>query len=613
MTESLDSGALATDDPTPSATTETPTATPTPSPSATTTPPAETATSTPAPSATTTPTPSATVPAEPSTTTITETEDALEVPTATVPTETVTTVIWQQAPAAQDSPITGWAAALALAALALVLLTLALLRRRGELRETPEPAAPVQPTLFTSDSDDAAAPPEEDLTSPVGPVETTVLLPATTSLVLGARGSEPGMVRAVTRTKSDEADLLRFLISLGEALIDCSSPIAEVQQILEEIATVNGHPETEIIGLPTALLVTVPGARAQTAASRAGGRALRFDQVEGVLAVVQEARSGDLDPREGSEQLREVIAQPPPHNEAERALGYLIQCVGLALILGAGWLELVVVAALGGMVALLRMATARRGANVEPLVILGCSFLVAGAALGLTRAGVDVDVLPTLVPPLVVFLPGALLTTGVIDLATGQMIAGAARLASGLMQLVLLVIGVAAAAGLVGVRAGVITDAGEGLGVLAPWIGVVFFTYGVALNQCLRRSAFGWVLVVVTTAYAGSVLGGLVFGAVMSAFIGAAVMTPVASYLATVKGGPPALVSFLPAFWVLVPGSLALVGLTAAFSGTSGGLTTLLTAAATMVSVSLGVLVGLTATGIIGRWRHLVLGNSTRN
>ena len=55
---------------------------------------------------------------------------------------------------------------------------------------------------------------------------------------------------------------------------------------------------------------------------------------------------------------------------------------------------------------------------------------------------------------------------------------------------------------------------------------------------------------------------GLVLGGVLSAFVGALVMTPVAVWAARHPSGPPALVSFMPAFWLLVPGALGLLGLT---------------------------------------------------
>ncbi|WP_313558547.1 threonine/serine ThrE exporter family protein, partial [Miniimonas arenae] len=398
------------------------------------------------------------------------------------------------------------------------------------------------------------------------------------------------------------ASEVAFLVLLGEALIDCASPIAEVQRVLVDVAEVHGFPEAEIIALPTAVLVTLPGTSAQTAAATAGGRSFRLDQVEDVVTLAEAARTGEIGTAEATARLRMIGLAPAPYSEPVLVAGYAVYSVGLSLILGGGWLDLLVVAGLGVLVALVRRLTSARQTYFEALVVLSCAFGTSVVSLGLARLDVGVAVLPTLVPPIVMFLPGALLTTGVIDLATRQMIAGAARLAAGAMQTVLLAVGVAAAASLVGVRATVLDEEPHGVGVLGPWLGVVLFTAGVGLYHCVRRSALPWVLLVVTVAYAGELVGGLLFGGVVSALVGAMAMTPVALYAASVRGGPPALVSFLPGFWVLLPGALALVGLTETFTTSTGGATSLLTAGATMVAVSLGVLVGLAlhALGVAG-------------
>jgi Putative threonine/serine exporter len=86
----------------------------------------------------------------------------------------------------------------------------------------------------------------------------------------------------------------------------------------------------------------------------------------------------------------------------------------------------------------------------------------------LSRTGLDFDVAPSLIAPLITLLPGALLTTSVIELSTGQMISGAGRLAAGAAQLVLLGLGILAAAALVGVPAFDLTATSRRSVPLAP-------------------------------------------------------------------------------------------------------------------------------------------------
>lgn len=583
--------------PTAEVTTVDPTLTPSPLPSATdqtSAPTDEPTTASPTPSAPATattagedatdqaPSEGTDAPSTPSTT------DGSELPTT--PGGTTTTIVWEQRPAVETSQVSGLAFGVAVAALLVVAVVLALLRRRELAQEGTAGRATGVP---------APASPEAAPGTPADPATAVTAVLAGDALAAAPTGAA---TPATTPPAHDPASEVAFLVLLGEALIDCASPIAEVQRVLVDVAEVHGFPEAEIIALPTAVLVTLPGTSAQTAAATAGGRSFRLDQVEDVVTLAEAARTGEIGTAEATARLRMIGLAPAPYSEPVLVAGYAVYSVGLSLILGGGWLDLLVVAGLGVLVALVRRLTSGRQTYLEALVVLGCAFGVSVVSLGLARLDVGITVLPTLVPPIVMFLPGALLTTGVIDLATRQMIAGAARLAAGAMQTVLLAVGVAAAASLVGVRASVLAEESHGVGVLGPWLGVVLFTAGVGLYHCVRRSALPWVLLVVTVAYAGQVVGGLLFGGVVSALVGAMAMTPVALYAASVRGGPPALVSFLPGFWVLVPGALALVGLTETFTTSTGGATSLLTAGATMVAVSLGVLVGLAlhALGVAG-------------
>ena len=402
---------------------------------------------------------------------------------------------------------------------------------------------------------------------------------------------------------TDTVETVRFLMLLGEAMIDSSAPVVQVTRTLERVAAINGAPDVEVIALPTALLVSVPGrTTTQTAASSAGWRQLRLHQVQDVLDVAADAESGRVGPAEGAERIESAVAAPPLYDGPTRVLGYVAVSAGLAMILGGGLVDVLVAAVLGAAIACLQVATVRLPAAYQALVVLSCAFVVSGAVFLLSRTGIDVGMLASLVAPLVTFLPGALLTTAAIDLATRQMIAGSARLAAGVMQLVLLALGIVGAAALVGVPASEVGSATfQPLGWAGPWIGVLVYGTGVVFHNCARRPALPWILLVLVVAYAGQVVGGLFFGGVFSAFIGALLMTPVAMFAATRPTGPPALVGFLPGFWLLVPGALGLVGVTSILGDGAQALSTVVTAGTTMVAISLGVLAGIALGTAVGR------------
>ncbi|MBO3101476.1 threonine/serine ThrE exporter family protein [Cellulomonas fengjieae] len=541
----------------------------TPAPQPTAPPPAETAIPTPTPSVA--PVPSQTQGADP-------TEGATTVPSsrpsspAPTPTQTAVQVPWGRDPAVTTSTIPF--AAILTAALVLVLAAAALVLLMRRYR-TPRPT---------------------------GAIAAAALEPAATTTGIGVL-DESRAVAVPGAAPADTVATVRFLMVLGQAMIDSSAPVVQVTRTLERVAAINGAPDVEVIALPTALLVSVPGRTSvQTAASSAGWRSLRLHQVQDVLAVADDAESGRVGPVEGAERIEAAISAPPLYGGAVRVAGYVAVSAGLAMILGGSLLDTLVAAVLGAVIAGLQVATARLPAAYQALVVLSCAFVVAAAVFALSRTGLDVGTLAPLAAPLVTFLPGALLTTAAIDLATRQMIAGAARLAAGTMQLVLLALGVTGAAALVGVPASGVGAAAPGpLGWAGPWVGVLVYGTGVVFYYSARRAALPWIVLVLVVAYAGQVIGGVFFGGVMSAFVGALLMTPVAMFAATRPSGPPALVGFLPAFWLLVPGALGLVGVTSILGDDTRALSTVVTAGTTMVAISLGVLAGIALGSAIGR------------
>ncbi|WP_286328969.1 threonine/serine exporter family protein [Agromyces marinus] len=203
------------------------------------------------------------------------------------------------------------------------------------------------------------------------------------------------------------------------------------------------------------------------------------------------------------------------------------------------------------------------------------------------------DPVRLLIAPLATFLPGGALTTGTMELAAGQMLAGASRLVLGLVQLGMLAFGILAAGTIVGVadsdyRA---LDQAAGLPIWIAPLGVVLFAVGNYLHFSAPPATFGWVLLAIATAYAGQAAGAVFVGATVSGFIGALAMTPVVLWIASLRNGAPSQLTFLPAFWLLVPGAAGLVGITEAV-GAQSGLEDFATSLTAVMSIALGVLIG---------------------
>jgi uncharacterized membrane protein YjjB (DUF3815 family) len=244
-----------------------------------------------------------------------------------------------------------------------------------------------------------------------------------------------------------------------------------------------------------------------------------------------------------------------------------------------------------------------------PVVAAG---MVSALVFFALKQGLPVDPLHVLVPPLVAFLPGGMLTLGMVELAYGDMVSGSSRLITGFVQLVLLAFGLAAGAVLVGYRPENLVDATrefvtEPWTHWSPWAGVLVFGTGAFLHFSAPRNSLPWMLLVLLLTFAAQQLAAGFFGNAGSGFFGMLVATPLGYLIQLRFKGPPAMVTFLPSFWLLVPGSLGLLSVTRMLSDRAAGVDGLVTAVFAFASIALGTLVGASLykwlTESFGWWR----------
>jgi uncharacterized membrane protein YjjP (DUF1212 family) len=388
------------------------------------------------------------------------------------------------------------------------------------------------------------------------------------------------------------SQLREFLSELGIALNATGTPVTGIVERLRTIARRYGAPQLEIVVLPTALLVGVPGAERGTVGIRVSVNAsLRLDQIAEVIAVADDAAAGRVGLAQARRRLTAVPDMRPRYGLAGTLLGYPVFSLGLAMFLQPTAADLLVVALAAAVVGVLLHWLPRLTYPELPMPVL-VAFVVSVVVFLMTEHGLTYGPLPLLVATLVIFLPGSTLTTGTIDISAGEMIAGSARLVVGAVQLGLLAFGIVAAAQVVGLPTGPATVGTAVAGAATPWIGVLIFGMGVHLHLSGGAGTFLWSVVVLYAAYAAQVMGAAVLGSAMSGFVGAAVMVVVAASVARL-GGPAPLVGYLPAFWLLVPGAIGLLGVTEAVGhGILNSAATLVTTLGSIVSVALGMLVG---------------------
>lgn len=473
----------------------------------------------------------------------------------------------------------------------------------------PEPSPSVIPTPEPEPTEEPAAPP---VLRPLPPAASkssapAALVAAAVLVVLASIGlllwlqsrlqrraqEAPTVEFPRVGTRASTAETFAAVQHVGEAMLDAGYPVGTVQESLEEIAWVNGHPSTSVVAFPTALIVSARGKeQVHTGAVTTSHWRWTLHQVDALDRLVEAARAGGLAPDRASTRIGQIRALRPSYPPVWRVGAYAALCAALATLLGGGWAGIAFAALVGALVGTVQLFTVDLPRRYDPLVTVGLAFGVSVAVFLVARSGWSADVLPSLIAPLVILLPGGLLTTGVIELASGQMMSGAGRLAAGFMQLVLLAVGIVSGARLVGIPELDLTALTGAQGAVAPWIAVAVFGAGIVINRGGRARSIPWILLVLYVAYGAQVIGSIFVGGVLAAAVGAFAMTPVAMLIARHPSGPAARVSFLPAFWMLVPGSLGLIGVASLLGGEGAGTTTLVTMISTMVAIALGILAG---------------------
>lgn len=416
-------------------------------------------------------------------------------------------------------------------------------------------------------------------------------IPKLPGLSLHARSIEPTQY-----VESPSAQLQEFLVKLGGALLSIGTAATDIQRTLKRVAISLGSPNTALIVFPTLIFVGMPEEKeTRFDVAEPWHGELRFDRAANVYAVVDHALAGTITATEGIEAIDAIALAKPRFRMPLRVLGHGLAAAGVGLVLlGADPLSMFYAFALGVLVGIAKLLI-KPGTYAAILFPILTAFALALIVFAAASRFPDVvaEPLQVLVPPLVTLLPGAVLTTGIQELAAGDMVAGSSRLVSGISQLLFLAFGIIAALTITGVPASVaLFSSHPPLGAFQPWLGVLLFSVGVFLYYCGPRRSIYFLTLVLAVAYGGQILGAVLMGSVFSGFFGAFALTVVAYLVQSVRGAPPAVVCFLPAFWLLVPGATGLIGLTQSAAGTDIDASSLTGLVGSIVSIALGVLSG---------------------
>jgi uncharacterized membrane protein YjjP (DUF1212 family) len=401
-------------------------------------------------------------------------------------------------------------------------------------------------------------------------------------------------------------DLLRLL---GVAMCQAGDAADRVTVILDDVARAYDARGVSFFVLPTGVFVRIEtGDASRVDFAPGSSTALRLDQIDALYRIIDDIRFARVDVEGARERLRRLHASEPRFGPVVTVLATGLLTVGLGLMLNPTAAALPAYLLLGFLVGGLRW-WADRDRVLDLVLSVVTAFAVTWVAFDVAAPLLDVSPLDLVIPSLVTLLPGAALTIATVELSAGSMVTGATRLVFGLERLLLLTFGIAMGVQVAGVPAE-LTETATSLGPWAPWLGVLVFGLGHYVASSAPGRTLRWLLLVLYVAYAVQAGSGLLLGALGASFVAGAVVLPVSYAVQYRRSGPPVMVTFLPAFWLLVPGALGLQGVTEIVgAGEAGGLGDFLNALLSIVAIAVGVLVGTGIAERLGRatstWRGI--------
>lgn len=391
-------------------------------------------------------------------------------------------------------------------------------------------------------------------------------------------------------TPAADVETRRLLAYVAASLVAGGATVTDAELEVRRLGAHLGHRDVQVSATPTTVQLSLASGEA-SCLQRVGGT-LRLDQSLVVGQVRRDLLAGRIPVTEAVERLRAARGKHPTYGTGGFLGGLVLVSMGICLIMQPSPANVLVAGACSMLVSLLMIASRRHAllAALLPSVAAMVASLVVLLAL---RAGLLDGALRTLICPIAVLLPGATLSTGVAELAQGELVSGTSRVANGVTQLLLFTLGVIGAGLLLGIAPAELGNSRvQALGAWSLPLGLACIAVGITLSEAVPWRTAAWTSLVLVGTFLAQ-LGGQALGHSLpvGAFCGAVVASFLSGAVEATRPNVPRLVTFLPSFWLLVPGTLGLMGITTVGLGT--GQAEAVVAVVTLVtSIALGLLVG---------------------
>lgn len=377
-----------------------------------------------------------------------------------------------------------------------------------------------------------------------------------------------------------------LVMEIGRALLSLGAPAHRLEDAMEVLSS-RLNLDGQFYCTPTAIIATLGRGRARrTHMTRVHDSQMDLGKLSAIHEVIESLARDEAGPVDAIREVRRIMDGPRTHPAWLMPIASLLVASAVAILLGAGPMELALASLLGLQTGLLGnlMGRGRAATRLFPAVAGMLAALVAGLVAFFTP---PFSLFLAIVPGLIVLMPGLGITLAARELGTGHLVSGSAHMAGAVFSLLVVGFGVALGTELAQLATGPLTP-GSAQTPLPEWArlaGILAAGVGFTLLFGAPQWGFGWILLASVLA---AELGGRAaeaFNPGLGALLGSLAVGVVGNLVARLRNVPASLIQ-MPGIMLLVPGSLGF-----------GGLTTLLDQDP-LGGVQIGFTVALVATGL---------------
>jgi len=364
-------------------------------------------------------------------------------------------------------------------------------------------------------------------------------------------------------------DAWRFILKVGLAAHKYGSTSGRLESFLTSLAMSFGY-QGEFKSTPVEIrfgLRETPDSQERVEVMATPPPDIDLDKLARLGDVLNNIKAGTLSINDADARIDAIDQIPPPWGKFASMLGYVFTGLGLAPLLGAGWVDTLLAALFSILVYGMVLLSARLGAIAMKWMPLTTALIIGFLATMVKHWVPDLNLVLVILSAVAIILPGYSISLGAGELVARHVSSGIFNLKNGLITLIKqisgAIIGVSMASVLV-----TITTAEAQAPVDQKWMVLYFplLLVGLGLAFQVSRRDLPWSVLVSAVAFLGVQAGSSIMNANLGNLLGTIVAVVVANFWARKTGRPTSIV-LIPAIVMLVSGTIGFRGLATMASG----------------------------------------------